>query len=90
MADRCRPTTDAWSMSMRDCVNPVLLVHGGAGALPESLDAAGAAAAHAALARALRAGHGVLAEGGSPLDAVVAAVSVLEDAPAFNAGHGAV
>ena len=75
---------------MHDCGNPVLLVHGGAGALPESLDAAGAAAAHAALASALRAGHGVLAEGGSPLDAVVAAVSVLEDAPAFNAGHGAV
>ena len=75
---------------MRDCGNPVLLVHGGAGALPESLDAASAAAAHAALASALRAGHGVLARGGSPLDAVVAAVSVLEDAPAFNAGHGAV
>ena len=75
---------------MHDCGNPVLLVHGGAGALPASLDAAGAAAAHAALASALRAGHGVLARGGSPLDAVVAAVSVLEDAPAFNAGHGAV
>ena len=75
---------------MHDCESPVLLVHGGAGALPESLDAASAAAAHAALASALRAGHGVLAGGGSPLDAVVAAVSVLEDAPAFNAGHGAV
>jgi beta-aspartyl-peptidase (threonine type) len=44
----------------------------------------------AALARALDAGGAVLARGGPALDAVEAAVRVLEDDPAFNAGRGAV
>ncbi len=63
-----------------------LAVHGGAG------DVAGGPhnAQCAALADALRAGYGVLAAGGSAVDAVVAAVSVLEDSPQFNAGHGSV
>ncbi|HUF60968.1 MAG TPA: isoaspartyl peptidase/L-asparaginase [Verrucomicrobiales bacterium] len=39
---------------------------------------------------ALRAGHAVLEEGGSSLDAVQAAVLILEDSPLFNAGKGAV
>ena len=42
------------------------------------------------LTRALLAGHAVLAAGGPALDAVIAAVMVLEDDPLFNAGHGAV
>jgi isoaspartyl peptidase/L-asparaginase-like protein (Ntn-hydrolase superfamily) len=42
------------------------------------------------LARALDAGHEVLARGGSSLDAVSAAVVALEDDPLFNAGRGAV
>jgi len=41
------------------------------------------------LARALEAGHAVLARGGSALDAVCGAVMVLEDDPLFNAGRGA-
>ena len=41
------------------------------------------------LARALEVGHAVLARGGSALDAVCAAVMVLEDDPLFNAGRGA-
>lgn len=35
-------------------------------------------------------GHAILATGGSALDAVEAAVTVLEDSPYFNAGRGAV
>lgn len=42
-----------------------------------------------ALAAALRGGYAVLEDGGSSLDAVAAAVVVLEDAPLFNAGRGA-
>ena len=42
-----------------------------------------------ALAAALRRGWGLLKAGGSALDAVEAAVVVLEDSPHFNAGHGA-
>jgi L-asparaginase / beta-aspartyl-peptidase len=42
------------------------------------------------LARALEAGFSILERGGSSLDAVVAAVVVLEDSPYFNAGRGSV
>lgn len=63
-----------------------LAVHGGAGAL-----ARGPHTAHrAALAAALRSGRELLAGGGSALDAVIAAVTLLEDSPLFNAGHGSV
>jgi beta-aspartyl-peptidase (threonine type) len=44
---------------------------------------------NAGAAAAVEAGHAVLAEGGSALDAVEAAVVVLEDDPVFNAGRGA-
>ena len=44
----------------------------------------------AGLDRALAAGAAVLARGGAALDAVDAAVRVLEDDPNFNAGRGAV
>jgi beta-aspartyl-peptidase (threonine type) len=44
----------------------------------------------AALERSLRAGHRVLRSGGSGVDAVVAAIVVMEDSPLFNAGKGAV
>ncbi|MGY0797776.1 isoaspartyl peptidase/L-asparaginase family protein [Lysobacter sp. A286] len=68
-----------------------LVIHGGAGYVPrESLSADDEKAARADLGRALDAGHGVLAAGGSALDAVQAAIQVLEDSPRFNAGKGAV
>jgi beta-aspartyl-peptidase (threonine type) len=44
----------------------------------------------AAMIEALGAGHRVLAGGGNSLDAVQAAIVVLEDSPHFNAGKGAV
>jgi len=48
-----------------------------------------AAAAHQAGVRnALETGYAVLSRGGSALDAVEAAVTVLEDNPAFDAGRG--
>ncbi len=63
---------------------PTLLVHGGAWAIP-----ADAAAAHQAGVRnALETGYAILSRGGSSLDAVEAAVSILEDDPTFDAGHG--
>jgi beta-aspartyl-peptidase (threonine type) len=62
-------------------------VHGGAGALAVGADAD---AQRAGLRDALAAGARVLAAGGRALDAVVAAVTVLEDHPRFNAGLGAV
>lgn len=68
-----------------------LVIHGGAGFVPrESLSAADLADVHGTLNRALDAGQAVLARGGSALDAVTAAVVVLEESPRFNAGKGAV
>jgi beta-aspartyl-peptidase (threonine type) len=67
-----------------------LAIHGGCGALKrEELTEAEWTQARAALRRALREGHAILARDGSALDAVEAAVVVMEDDPAFNAGHGA-
>lgn len=69
----------------------MLAIHGGAGTLPPSaMDPATEQAHRAGLARALAAGHAVLAGDGSAMDAVCAAIHVLEDDPLFNAGHGAV
>ncbi len=68
----------------------VLAVHGGAGTVPRgSVPAERERAYHAGLTAALRAGEVVLGRGGPALDAVEAAVCVLEDHPEFNAGRGA-
>ena len=60
-------------------------MHGGAGAISEDDDPVAIAAGCLAAARA---GQAVLAAGGSALDAVIAAVVVMEDDPQFNAGLG--
>lgn len=68
-----------------------IAVHGGAGTIERgSLTEEREKAIRNALEQAVRAGHTILAEGGSSLDAVSAAVEILEDAPEFNAGRGAV
>ena len=72
-------------------VEPSLAIHGGAGTLPAAaMDQSMIDAHHAALHAALAAGWAVLSKGGPALDAVTAAVMVLEDNPLFNAGRGAV
>jgi beta-aspartyl-peptidase (threonine type) len=69
----------------------MLALHGGAGTIPPgSITPEMAATYHQGLAACLRAGHAVLARGGSALDAVTAAVMALEDDALFNSGHGAV
>ncbi|TQF13834.1 isoaspartyl peptidase/L-asparaginase [Myxococcus llanfairpwllgwyngyllgogerychwyrndrobwllllantysiliogogogochensis] len=68
-----------------------LVIHGGAGVISrENLSAEREAEVRAVLQQALQAGHSVLAQGGSSLDAVTAAIRILEDSPHFNAGKGAV
>ncbi len=68
-----------------------LMVHGGAGQMRRAdFPADQAEGARAGLAAAIDAGSAVLAAGGAALDAVEAAVRVLEDDPHFNAGRGAV
>lgn len=70
--------------------SPILVIHGGAGVERASLKPGEEAAARAALAAALRAGYAQLKAGKPAIDAVSAAIVVLEDAPQFNAGRGAV
>jgi beta-aspartyl-peptidase (threonine type) len=68
-----------------------LVIHAGAGIMSrDDVPAESREAIRADLDRALDAGHKVLADGGSALDAVGAAIEVLEDSPYFNAGKGAV
>lgn len=68
-----------------------LVIHGGAGQLRrEQVGAERDVHARAAMAAALDAGATILGAGGSALDAVEAAVRVLEDDPHFNAGRGSV
>ncbi|MEA2136943.1 MAG: L-asparaginase / beta-aspartyl-peptidase [Solirubrobacteraceae bacterium] len=66
-------------------MEPIVVVHGGA-----SEWYAGTSVGRAACRRAAEAGWGTLAGGGSALDAVIAAVRVVEDDPVCNAGTGAV
>ncbi|MFN3864038.1 MAG: isoaspartyl peptidase/L-asparaginase family protein [Erythrobacter sp.] len=68
-----------------------LAIHGGAGTLdPAQMTPEKRAQYEAALQQALDAGVTVLSQGGSAMDAVKAAVLVMEDSPLFNAGKGAV
>ncbi len=63
---------------------PVLLIHGGAWAMPDD-----AVASHErGIANALSAGWSALTRGGTAVDAVEAAVTLMEDDDTFDAGRG--
>ncbi len=65
-------------------MKPSLIVHGGAWDIPDDAKDS----CEDGCRRALQAGWAVLSRGGSALDAVEAAIVVLEDAPVFDAGTG--
>ncbi|WP_438482986.1 isoaspartyl peptidase/L-asparaginase family protein [Oleiharenicola lentus] len=68
-----------------------LVIHGGAGVIKrDTMTPELEAQYRAKLNDALNAGYAVLEHGGAALDAVTAAVNILEDSPLFNAGKGAV
>lgn len=68
-----------------------IAIHGGAGTLdPDRMTPERRARYEAALREALDAGAKVLAQGGSAMEAVKAAILPMEDSPLFNAGKGAV
>lgn len=68
-----------------------LVIHGGAGTIMRNkLTAELEQAYRQVLAQSLTAGYAVLEAGGSSIDAVTAAIVVMEDSPLFNAGKGAV
>jgi len=65
-------------------MKPVLVIHGGAWAMPDD----GVVAHERGIAEALRAGWDALSRGGTAVDAVEAAVTVMEDDDTFDAGRG--
>ncbi|CAG9136659.1 unnamed protein product [Plutella xylostella] len=67
-------------------MDPIILVHGGAGDIPDSRVAGKLRGSKMAAARA----HRLLQAGGSALEAVEAAVVVMEEDESFNAGYGSV
>jgi L-asparaginase / beta-aspartyl-peptidase len=79
--DAAPPPEPKWSLA----------IHGGAGTLNRAdMTPEKRAAYEAALQAALDAGAKVLADGGSAMDAIKAAIIPMEDSPLFNAGKGAV
>ncbi|WP_313318328.1 isoaspartyl peptidase/L-asparaginase [Stenotrophomonas sp.] len=76
--------------AMATTVSPLLVIHGGAGVERKDFSAEEERAARAAMTEALRKGHEALLAGKPALDAVTAAITVLENDPTFNAGRGAV
>ncbi len=75
-----KPQTHPWA----------IVIHGGAGIIERaSMDPKTDAAYRASLTQATKAGAEVLDRGGSSLDAIEAAIHILEDDPLFNAGRGA-
>lgn len=68
-----------------------IAIHGGAGTIERgNLSDEREQVIRSALESAVRAGHQILLDGGSSLDAVTAAITQLEDEPEFNAGRGSV
>ena len=85
-AQSAAPTTAA-----PDPSRITLVIHGGAGTITRALMTPEKEQAYqAALNQALDAGYAVLKRGGTSLDAVEAAIRIMEDSPLFNAGKGAV
>ncbi|QDH33003.1 isoaspartyl peptidase/L-asparaginase [Porphyrobacter sp. YT40] len=81
LAEEAAPEQARWSLA----------IHGGAGTLdPKAMTPEKRAAYEADLQRALDAGSKILAEGGDAMDAIKAAIIIMEDSPLFNAGKGAV
>src|ERR1051326_4237095 len=69
----------------------MFVMHGGAGTITRaSMTPEREKQYREKLEEALRTGHAILAKGGSSVDAVEAAIRILEDSPLFNAGKGAV
>ena len=82
----------AWCVpSLADQAPVAFAIHGGAGTILRSeMTPDQETRVRGMLATAVRAGHQVLLDDGSAIEAVQAAIVLLEDSPLFNAGKGAV
>jgi L-asparaginase / beta-aspartyl-peptidase len=83
-------TAGSTPLTAQDGRSFALVIHGGGGSIPSAEVRAELEAEYrAALADALEAGYQTLLRGGTSVDAVEAAIRVMEDSPYFNAGKGA-
>jgi beta-aspartyl-peptidase (threonine type) len=88
LAIKCTPSTEENTTQNAEFG---IVIHGGAGTiLKENLSDSLENAYHAKLQEALHAGHSILKEGGLSMDAVEAAIMIMENSPLFNSGKGAV
>ena len=84
----CQKTKNANIVDQHDFA---IVIHGGAGGIKrENFNEAAQKAYTQKMQEALNAGYTVLEHGGISLDAVQAAITIMEDSPLFNAGKGAV
>ena len=75
----------------KDMDRYTIVIHGGAGTiLKKNMTPEKERDYEKKLNEALMAGYNILAEGGNSVDAVEAAIKVMEDSPLFNAGKGSV
>ena len=77
------------SLSIHSEENYGIVIHGGAGVM-SGLSAQNQEEIHEKIRETLTAAYQILENGGSSLDSVELAVSMLEDSPLFNAGKGSV
>lgn len=87
----CKDQTTTITTTNSDTSKYVMVVHGGAGTIEKSLMTPEKEKAYtAALTEALQAGYDLLKQGKTSVEAVQAAINIMENSPLFNAGKGAV
>jgi beta-aspartyl-peptidase (threonine type) len=77
-------------ITVSQATTPILVIHGGAGVIRRDMSPAKDKAVRAAMTEALVQGYAKLKAGKPAMDAVSAAIVVLENDPDFNAGKGSV
>jgi len=87
----CETTSTKPTIQKREANSFAIVIHGGAGGIKREYFNEEQQEAYAKkLEEALNAGYTILEKGGISLDAIQAAINVMEDSPLFNAGKGAV
>lgn len=84
--------TDSSILEVEEITNEfAIVIHGGAGTIKkENMTPELESQYNEKLTESIKAGHEILRNGGSAMDAVEASIRIMEDSPLFNSGKGAV
>lgn len=83
--------TDAQTSNKEQVNDFAIVIHGGAGTIKkENMTPELEQQYNDKLTESIQAGHAILKNGGSAMDAVEASIRIMEDSPLFNSGKGAV